>query len=141
MSLSDHLRYLRALQGGVNTQTIAEAIGLEKPTPVNHAEIQYRPVRDPELVEKLADYYQQPLEEFQWHNARPRKYLTFYLARALKTKETASLTLRSEEQLTGAVEWWDLGSVGLRDENGRLLVVQRQAVVDWPGAATDWEDV
>lgn len=141
MSLSDHLRYLRARQGGVNTLTITEAIGLEKVTPVNHAEIQYRPVRDPELVAKLADYYQRPLAEFQWHNARPRKYLTFYLARALKSKETVTLPLRSEEQLTGTVEWWDLSSVGLWDENGRLLVVQRHAVVDWPGAASEWEDV
>lgn len=141
MSLSDHLRYLRAMQGGVSTQVITEAIGLEKPTPVNHAETQYRPVRDPELVAKLAAYYQRPLTEFQWHNDRPRKYLTFYLARALETKETVTLTLRSEEQLTGTVEWWDLGSVGLWDENGRLLVVQRHAVVDWPGATTEWEDV
>ncbi|NHZ72130.1 MAG: hypothetical protein GWP17_03480 [Aquificales bacterium] len=141
MSLSDHLRTLRALQGGTETQAIAEAIGLEKPTAVNHAEIQYRPVRNAELVEKLAGYYQQPLEEFQWHNARPRKYLTFYLARALKSKETVSLTLRSEQQLTGIVEWWDLGGVGLREENGRLLIVQRHAVVDWPGATTEWEDL
>ena len=141
MSLSDHLRYLRALRGGISTQPIAEAIGLEKATPVTHAEIQYRPVRDPELVEKLAEFYQQPLQEFEWHNARPRKYLTFYLARALKTKETVTLTLRSGEQLTGTAEWWDLGSVGVREENGHLLVVQRHAVVDWPGAATEWEDV
>lgn len=141
MSLSDHLRYLRALRGGVHTQTIKDAIGLEAVTPINHAETQYRPVRDPELVAKLAAYYERPLTEFQWHNARPRKYLTFYLARALKTKEAVSLTLRSGEQLAGKVNWWDLGSVGLWDENGRFLVVQRHAVVDWPGADSEWEDI
>jgi sRNA-binding regulator protein Hfq len=141
MSLGDHLRHLRALQGGTPTTAIAEAMGLEKPTAVNLAEVQYRPVRDPELVAKLAEYYQRPPDEFQWHNARPRKFLTFYLARALKTKETAALTLRSGEILSGTVEWWDLGSVCLRDGNGRLLVVERHAVVDWPGAAVEWEDV
>lgn len=141
MSLSDHLRYLRALRGGMSPIDIAAAIGLEKPTGINLAEKQYRPVRDEELVAKLADYYGRPLEEFQWHNARPRKYLTFYIARALKTKETVKLTLRSGRELTGQAEWWDLGSVGLRDENGRLLVIQRSAVIDWPGAATEWQDV
>ncbi len=141
MSLSDHLRYLRALRGGTPTLEIATTLGLPKPYPVNLAETQYRPVRDEELVANLAAYYERPLEEFQWHNARPRKYLTFYIARALKTKETVSLTLRSGHQLTGTAEWWDLGSVGLRGEDGRLIVVQRHAVIDWPGAATEWQDV
>ncbi len=141
MSLSDHLRYLRARQGGTETTVVAQAIGLEKPTAVNLAEKQYRPLRDEDLIARLADYYGRSLEEFQWHNARPRKYLTFYIARALKSKEWITLTLRSGRQLKGKAEWWDLGSIGLRDENGRLLVIQRHAVIDWPGAATDWQDV
>lgn len=89
---------------------------------------------------KLAAYYGRSLEEFQWHNARPRKYLTFYIARALKTGETVTLTLRSGRQLCGKAKWWDLGSIGLEDENGRLLVIQRHAIIDWPGAATVWQD-
>lgn len=112
MSLSDHLRYLRAQQGGIHTIEVAQAIGLEKPTAVNLAEKQYRPVHDVDLVAKLADYYGRPLKEFQRHNARPRKYLTFYMVRALKTKETVTLTLRSGQQLSGKAEWWDLSSVG-----------------------------
>ncbi len=140
MSLSDHLRYLRAMRGGLETQAIADAIGLEKPTPINHAETQYRPVRDPELVEKLATFYGRPLEEFQWHNARPRKFLTFYAARALETKETASFTLRSGEMLSGQVVWWDLSSIGLEVGDGRTIVVMRHVIVDWPDA-TNWKDV
>ncbi len=140
MSLSDHLRYLRAMRGGLETQTIADTIGLEKPTPINQAETQYRPVRDPDLVAKLADFYGRSLEEFQWHNARPRKFLTFYSARALETKEPASLTLRSGEVLCGQIVWWDLGSIGLKMDNGRTIVVMRHAVIDWPDA-TNWEDV
>lgn len=141
MSLSDHLRYLRALAGGVTTSEIAEAIGLEKVSPINLAEIQYRPVRDANLVAQLAAYYEQPLAEFEWHNARPRKYLTFYVARALREDEPVSLVLRFGEKIEGKVAWWDLSSIGVADENGRLRVVQRHAVVDWPGAATEWEDV
>ncbi len=112
MSLSDHLRYLRALRGGTHTIEIAEAMGLEKVSPINLAESQYRPVRDPKLVEQLAAYYEQPLEEFQWHNARPRKYLTFYLARAMREETSVSLTLRFGAQLDGTVAWWDLISFG-----------------------------
>ena len=140
MSLSDHLRYLRAMRGDLDTRTIAVAIGLEKPAPINHAETRYRPVRDPELVAKLADFYGRPLEEFQWHNARPRKFLTFYAARALETKEPASFTLRSGEVLSGQIMWWDLGSIGLKMDDGRTIVVMRHAIIDWPDA-TNWEDV
>lgn len=140
MSLSDHLRYLRAMRGGFGTQTIADAIGLEKPWPINEAEVRYRPVRDSELVAKLADFYGRPLEEFQWHNARPRKFLTFYAARALETKEPASLTLRSGEVLRGQIVWWDLSSIGLKMDDGRTIVVMRHAIIDWPDA-TNWEDV
>ncbi len=140
MSLSDHLRYLRAMRGGMDTRAIAEAIGLETSGPINRAETQYRPVRDPELVAKLANYYGRPLEEFQWHDARPRKFLTFYAARALETKEPASLTLRSGETLRGRIVWWDLGSIGLEMADGRTIVVMRHAVVDWLDA-TNWKDV
>lgn len=140
MSLADHIRYLRAMQGGTETDEIAQALGLETPKEINLAEKKYAPVRDPALVQQLADYYERPLAEFEWHNARPRKFLTFYVAEALRTKDPISLTLRSGEQLTGTATWWDLSSIGLQTEDGRLLVVQRHAVVDWPNA-TDWEDV
>ena len=139
MSLGDHLRYLRAMHGGIDTATIAEAIGLEKPGPINQAEVRYHPVYDAELIERLAAYYGRPRDEFEWHNARPRKFLTFTIAQALETGEEVSLTLRTGEVLAGTAEWWDLASVGLRTTDGHLLVVQRHAVIDWPGA-TEWED-
>ena len=138
MSLSDHLRYLRAFNGGEHPDAIYKALGLE--SGIMGAETGYRPVRDEALVAKLADYYSRPLEEFQWHTARPRKFLTFYLAEAMRNKTPVELRLRSGQTLTGTVAWWDLSSVGLRQENGRLLVVQRHAVIDWPNA-TEWEDV
>lgn len=140
MSLADHLRYLRAMQGGTGTDEIAQALGLETASPINLAEKKYAPVRDPELVRKLADYYGRPHEEFVWHNARPRKFLTFAAAAALESGDPITLTLRSGETLAGTVEWWDLSSIGLRAADGRLLVVQRHAVTDWPNA-TEWEDV
>jgi sRNA-binding regulator protein Hfq len=134
MSLSDHLRYLRAMAGAPTTRQIAEAAGLEASMRIGKAETRYRPVEDPELVARLGVYYGRPEAEFHWHNARPRKYLTFYAARALQSGEPVSLTLRSGEVLQGQVTWWDLGSIGLKQADGHLLVVQRHAVVDWPDA-------
>ncbi|MEM7115341.1 MAG: hypothetical protein AAF614_23065 [Chloroflexota bacterium] len=131
MSLSDHLRYLRALEGGTQPETIYEQI--EATEGLLTAETCYRPVRQ-EMVRQLADYYGRSLDEFNWHNARARKLLTFYVAAAQQSEQPVELRLRSGTKLTGMVEWWDLSSIGLQEENGRLLVVQRSAVVDWPQA-------
>lgn len=137
MSLGDHLRYLRGLKD-VDTAVVAEALGLEKPSPINMAEVRYRPVEDDALVAALAAYYDRPVEEFRWHNARARKYLTFYVQRALESKEPVSLVLRTGETLTGLVEWWDLAAIGLRVAGDKLVVAQRHAVVDWPDATDYW---
>lgn len=138
MSLGDHLRYLRAVSGGQETQFIAQDVGIESPTDINFAETRYRPVEDEELVAKLADYYGRPVEEFQWHNARARKYLTFYVARAMREGVSVELILRTGEVLSGRVEWWDLSSIGLRTNDDQLLVIQRSAIVDWPDATDYW---
>ena len=139
MSLSDHLRYLRAMDGGPTPEEITQKLGLEQLSGIALAEQVYRPIDDENLIEQLARYYGRPLEEFHWHNERPRKYLTFSLAEVLRTQEPISLTLRSGAALTGQVTWWDLSSIGLQAADGRLLVVQRHAVVDWPNA-TAWKD-
>jgi sRNA-binding regulator protein Hfq len=139
MSLSDHLRILRALDGGTTPDEIAARLEMERLTGIAFAEQIYRPVTNELVIEKLAEYYGRSLEEFHWHNERPRKFLTFSLAEALRTQVPISFTLRSGEILTGQVEWWDLSSVGLRQGNGRLLVVQRHVITDWP-EATKWKD-
>ena len=137
MSLGDHLRYLRAL-ADVNTAAIAEEMGLERISPITLAEVRYRAVDDEALVAGLAEYFGRPVEEFQWHNVRPRKHLTFYVQRALELNEAITLILRSGATLSGLPEWWDLASIGLRKSDGQLVVVQRHAVVDWPNATDHW---
>lgn len=135
MSLSDHLRYLRAMKEDLGTKEIAEAIGLTSLSPLTQAEQRYQPIPNEDgLIEKLAAYYGCSTEEFHWHNVRARRYLTRYLARCQSDKKPVSLTLRTGEQLTGEVGWFDLGAIGLNLENGRFLVVQRHVVVDWVGA-------
>ena len=132
MSLGDHLRFLRAMGGGVDTQTIAESIGEERPWLINEIEVRYREVGEDALVAKLADYYGRPLEEFLWHRARSRKKLTHFVFFALEEGRPITLHLRSGESLNGMPQWWDLGSIGLlRTGEERVTVVQRQAVIDW----------
>jgi hypothetical protein len=132
MSLGDHLRYLRALGGGADTRTIAEAIGLDRPWPINEIEVRYREVGDDELVAKLADYYDRPVDELLWHRARSRKKLTQDVALAIQEKRPITLRLRSGAELVGEPVWWDLGAIGLLVEGKNdITVVQRHAVIDW----------
>lgn len=137
MSLGDHLRYLRAV-ANVETHEVAAALGLDSPTPLTIAEMRYRPVEDDELLQKLAAFYNRPVDELHWHNARARKFLTFYLEKAIHEQEPIHLTLRGGAELHGQPEWWDLAAIGLRDASGRLLVVQRHAIIDWPQAEEQW---
>ena len=132
MSLGDHLRYLRAMRGGVDTRAIAEAVGLDRPWPINEIEVRYREVGDDELVTKLADYYDRPVEEFFWHRARSRKRLTQDIAKAIQEAQSVRLHLRSGTTLAGEPLWWDLGAIGLLlDGEDEITVVQRHAVIDW----------
>ncbi len=131
MSLSDHLRYLRAMQGGPHIADVAHGANVDNVAAVTVAEKQYRPLEDEDLLNKLAAYYGRPLEEFHWHNARSRKQFTFFINGAMGSETAVSLTLRHGVTLTGTVEDWDLACVALRTADGRLLVVQRHAIIDW----------
>jgi sRNA-binding regulator protein Hfq len=132
MSLGDHLRFLRAMQGGVDTATIAGAIEIDRPWPINEIEVRYRQVGDDDLVAKLATYYDRPVDELLWHRERSRKKFTQFVHRAMQEEQTVNLHLRSGEVLQGIPQWWDLGAVSLLPDEGReLLVVQRHAVIDW----------
>lgn len=133
MSLSDHLRYLRAMKGGLHISDVAHAAGVEKVVDVNLAEKQYRPLADEGLMEKLAVYYGRPLEEFHWHNARSRKQFTYFINQAMQNETAVSLVMRHGETLIGVVADYDPACVALRLADGRVLVVQRHAVVDWAG--------
>lgn len=136
MSLGDELRYLRALRGGPNYNTIQDATGLP-PGLLWQWEKRYRRVgEDDELLGRLAAYYGVPLESLQFHRERYRKALSAYLHRAQQSGQPATFQLRTGETLSGRVRWWDLGAFGLEvAEQEEMIVVQRHAVVDWAGSA------
>lgn len=132
MSLGDHLRFLRAMNDGIDTATIAEAIGEERPWPINEIEVRYREIGDDDLLRRLAEYYEQPVEEFFWHRERSRKKLTIFIAQATQANNPVALQMRSGKTLAGVPQWWDLGTIGLQQEgDDTITVVQRHAVVDW----------
>jgi hypothetical protein len=136
MSLSDHLRYLRALNGGPATDTLREALGEDGVGLYFAIERHYRDVSTDEILPKIAAYFRAPVEELQWHRARSRKALALHVHAAIQNHDLVALRLRTGETLIGHPVWWDLAAIGLQpigDED--LVVVQRHAVIDWEGSA------
>ena len=135
MSLGDELRYLRAFRGGGDLGQIEEEIGLQRGT-LRTMEQRYRRVgEDDEVLAKIAVYYDVSLATLQYQRERYRKALSAYLHQAMESEAIACFELRTGEQLSGRVRWWDLGAFGLDAENGEpLAVVQRHAVLDWEGS-------
>lgn len=131
MSLGDELRYLRARAGGPTPFEIAEATGVDAGL-YRQLEQRYRELGDDETVEKLAAYFGCDAEWLKRARSRSRKALSQHLSRAAESGAPVRLRLRTGETLTGTVEGWDLGALGLRPPDGTpLLVVQRHAVIDW----------
>lgn len=135
MSLSDHLRFLRAMRGGPSLVEVCAAIGEPSGARVRAIELHYRDVSDDEIIERLAAYYAVPAAELQWHRARSRRALALHVHAAMQANREVTLHLRSRETLRGQPVWWDLAAIGLQPEGGGpLLVVQRHAVIDWEGS-------
>lgn len=132
MSLGDYLRYLRARRGGPNPREIAEAAGLPHGGIISQIEQRYREIGDDEALEKLAAYFEVPVEELRWRRARSRKAFSTFINEAMMNDEVVCLHLRLGEDLVGRVRWWDLSALGLEPLDGTpLIVVQRHAVDDW----------
>ena len=138
MSLGDYLRYLRALRGGPTPWEIAQEVGLDSPRLLSEIEQRYRKIGDDETLEKLAAYYDVPLEELHWRRERSRKAFTAFANEAMLNRRTVLLHLRLGQTLRGRILWWDLGAIGLDPLDGSPeMVVQRHAIDDWEVEAGD----
>ncbi len=132
MSLGDYLRYLRARRGGPNPREIAEAAGLPHGGIISQIEQRYRGMGDDETLEKLAAYFEVPVEELRWRRARSRKAFSAFIEDAVRIGQVVCLHLRLGEDLVGRIKWWDLGALSLEPVDGTpQIVVQRHAVDDW----------
>lgn len=130
MSLGDYVRYLRALKGGPTPWQIEEVTGV--PSGIyRQIEQRYRAVGEDDILDRLAAYYEVPVEELTWRYAWSRKALNAALAFAQENKAPVSLTLRDGEMIEGRLNWWDLGAIALTEADGQLVVIQRHIVDRW----------
>ncbi len=130
MSSSDYLRYLRALKRGPDFRTISEATGVPAGI-LRQMEQRYRPLGNEEILRKLAIYYDLPAEELFWRHAWSRRDLTFFLQEVSGQDVLADFELATGSTLSGRVQWFDLGSFSLLQEDGREAIVQRHVVERW----------
>lgn len=134
MSLGDYVRLLRAQRGGHDHADFAAAYGDGATKQLHLLEMRQRDISDGALLEKIAVFYGVSVPELQWHRQRSRKALSRYLLDAQLASRSITLRLRTGEELTGELTTWDLTAIGLKYANGALLVIQRHAVIDWPGS-------
>ncbi len=132
MSLGDYVRFLRALRGGVSTRDVMEGAGLGELRVLREIEQRYREVGDDETLEKLARYFEVPVEDLKWRRLHARKALSGFVDQAMHQGHTVSLTVRTGEMLTGTIRGWDLDCIGLQPlDRDELVIVQRHMVDDW----------
>jgi hypothetical protein len=132
MSLGDYVRYMRAMRGGISTRDVMQGAGLGELRALREIEQRYREVGDDETLEKLAKYFEVPVEELKWRRSRSRKALSGFVNRAMHDGQPVQLKLRTGETLTGKIRGWDLGCIGLEPAGGgELVIVQRHVVEDW----------
>jgi hypothetical protein len=147
MSLSDYIKYLRAVKGGVTPWEIAEASGVPA-SEVHLIEVKHRRVgEDDETLSKLADFFGVPLEDLTSRRDSYRKMLTQFLEDSKRNGSRVTLTLESGEEVSGKIDWFSREAVALVPGNGDggegseasanntadPYIVQRGWVASWRG--------
>lgn len=131
MSLADHIRLLRAQQGGMGFEALAERLGAATAKEIFKLERKQRDLADEAMLEKLAVAFQVPIEELRQDQAHSRKALGAFCLDAQEKATPVTLHLRHGEALTGQVLWLDMAAIGLQGSPDQIIVVQRHAVTDW----------
>lgn len=146
MSLSDYIKYQRALKGGLTPWEIAEGSGVPA-RDVHLIEVKHRRMgEDDALLEQLASYFGVPPNELTDRREAYRKRLTYFLDESKHDSSPVELKLESGETIGGWPAWYSREAVALKendsDEDDNLCIVQRAWVADWRRrGASDWEVV
>jgi hypothetical protein len=144
MSLSDYIKYQRALKGGLTPWEIAEGSGVPA-RDVHLIEVKHRRMgEDDEMLEQLASYFGVPVEELRARREAYRKRLTYFLDESKHDSSAVELKLESGEAVGGWPVWYSREAVALKrddaDEEDNLCIVQRAWVADWRrSGAEEWE--
>ena len=145
MSLSDYVKYQRAVKGGLTPWEIAEGSGVSS-RDVHLLEVKHRRMGEDEaMLQKLADYFGIPLAELTSRREAYRKRLIYFLEDYIREERPIALKLEGGEEIEGVPIWYSREAIALRAEDetadsGDLCIVQRAWVADWkPGGASQWE--
>jgi hypothetical protein len=155
MSLSDYIKYQRALKGGLTPWEIAEGSGVPA-REVHLIEVKHRRMgEDDAILEHLASYFGVPLGELTSRREAYRKRLTYFLEECRRDSMPVELKLESGEIVGGWPEWYSREAIGLKavaagngDSAGEgegadesdLCVVQRAWIADWrQGGSSEWD--
>ncbi len=132
MSLSDYIRYLRAVKGGLTPWEIAEGSGVPA-RDIHFIEVKHRRVgEDDATLQKLADFFGVPVDDLKTKREAYRKLFTQFLKESQQSTDPVALKLESGEELEGAVEWYSREALALTSGDGeRPYIVQRGWVTNW----------
>lgn len=148
MSLSDYIKYLRAVKGGLTPWEIADGSGVSA-RDVHLLEVKHRRMGDDdEMLGRLAQFFEVPVEELITRRDAYRKRLTFFLDESQQEEEPLQVKLESGEEISGKVLWYSREAVALTpignketDEGQNYpYILQRSWIADWRAAGSEsWE--
>src|SRR5438105_8888309 len=106
MSLSDYIKYLRAVGGGLTPWEIAEKSGVPA-REIHLLEVKHRRVGDnDDVLQKLASFFNVPPESLTHRREAYRKRLTFFLEENQQHEVPVVLKLEDGEELEGTIAWF-----------------------------------
>ncbi|MEO5953102.1 MAG: hypothetical protein ABIQ44_11610 [Chloroflexia bacterium] len=145
MSLSDYIKYQRAVKGGLTPWEIAEGSGVSS-RDVHLLEVKHRRMgEDDTMLQKLADYFAVPLSELTQRREAYRKRLISFLDEYILDDRSIALKLENGEEVGGIPAWYSREAIALRPEGSTsddtdLCIVQRAWISDWKlSDASNWE--
>src|SRR5262245_54704231 len=128
MSLSDRIKYLRAVSGGLTPWEIADKSGVPA-REIHLLEVKHRRVGESdEALQKLAAFFEVPVEDLTGRREAYRKRLTSFLEESHEQSAPVALKLEDGEVLEGSVAWFGREAVGITPTGGSEdtpIVVQR----------------
>jgi len=130
MSLGDELRFLRAMQAGIEPDKVERIIGLPRYTMTDLEDAPDKFGGD-ETLAQVAGYFSVEPNSLRAARKHSRVALDIYLKRMKAQRQTAILRLRGGSTVVGSPYWWDRAVVSIGQPEGENLIVMRHAVISW----------
>jgi hypothetical protein len=143
MSLSDYIKYLRAVKGGLTPWEIAAGSGVPA-REVHLLEVKHRRMgEDDVMLNSLADFFGVAVTDLTSRRDAYRKRFTTFLEESQKEDLAVTFKMEGGEEITGKIEWFGREAAALRPETedaSAPYIVQRSWVADWRLAEkAEWE--